>query len=98
MHRASGITMRPTRINVRGQCERYEIHDAHLIPLGMHPDGVIYLQDCPGQHVECRNCDDRKCMSCVLRYWHDACEDDCPMCCGDEPHSSGTDPLRSSQQ
>lgn len=31
----------------------------------------------------CKNCDGRKCMSCVLRYHHDACEDDCPDCCSE---------------
>ena len=30
---------------------------------------------------DCFNCDNRKCMDCVLRYMHDNCEDDCPMCC-----------------
>jgi len=41
----------------------------------------------------CTNCDGRKCMDCVLRYEHDACEDSCPFCCDHEctapanPHS-----------
>lgn len=29
----------------------------------------------------CTNCDDRKCMSCVLRQVHQNCVDDCPTCC-----------------
>jgi hypothetical protein len=33
---------------------------------------------------ECPNCDGRKCMDCVLRYWHEECVDDCPECCADQ--------------
>ena len=29
----------------------------------------------------CENCDGRKCMACVCREYHDACADDCPVCC-----------------
>ena len=29
------------------------------------------------------DCDGRKCMSCVLRQWHDDCQMDCPDCCAD---------------
>lgn len=29
---------------------------------------------------ECTNCDGRGCMDCVLRHWHDECEDRCHMC------------------
>jgi hypothetical protein len=29
---------------------------------------------------ECENCNDRKCMACVLRQVHDRCVDDCPSC------------------
>lgn len=31
------------------------------------------------------NCDERKCMSCVMRELHDACQDDCPSCCPTPP-------------
>lgn len=56
---------------VHGLCDRDEIHPGHI-------DGNWH---CPGQHDHCRNCNDRKCMDCVLRYVHDACEDSCPCCC-----------------
>lgn len=29
----------------------------------------------------CGNCSGNKCMSCVLREYHDECENDCPDCC-----------------
>lgn len=31
---------------------------------------------------DCRNCDARGCMDCVLRTVHGDCADDCPTCCG----------------
>lgn len=66
------------RISLHGRCDLDEQHDAHILfPFG--PDSGA--QACPGQTVNCRNCDDRKCMDCVLRYIHDFCEDSCPMCC-----------------
>lgn len=67
------------RAIIRGLCELDEIHDPHTV---LDPD-VSYSLDCHGQYVNCRNCDDRKCMDCVLRYIHDACRDSCPMCCGE---------------
>ena len=30
---------------------------------------------------DCPNCDNRKCMDCVFRVWHDECVDSCPECC-----------------
>lgn len=30
---------------------------------------------------DCTNCDNRKCMDCVFRVWHDECTDSCPECC-----------------
>lgn len=30
---------------------------------------------------ECSNCDGRKCMDCVMRTWHEKCENSCPVCC-----------------
>ena len=80
----SDVVMRPTRINVYGQCENYTPHEAHLFPNVMQNDGVIGMQSCPGQYSDCRNCDDRKCMACVFREWHDECEESCPFCCGPE--------------
>lgn len=33
----------------------------------------------------CSNCDDRRCMQCVLRYVHENCADTCPLCCDPAP-------------
>ena len=33
---------------------------------------------------DCANCDNRKCMDCVMRYIHNECREDCPDCMGDE--------------
>lgn len=44
---------------------------------------------------ECRNCDGRLCMSCVLRHIHDACADDCPDCCPPPPAAADTETFRS---
>lgn len=63
--------------DVYGLCDRDELHEAHLIS----EDGP-WNWHCPGQYSLCRNCDDRKCMDCVLRYQHDQCEDSCPCCVG----------------
>ena len=30
---------------------------------------------------KCRNCDDRKCMACVLREWDGDHGENCPNCC-----------------
>lgn len=62
-------------MSVHGLCDRDELHEKHEFHDGI---GMHY---CPGQHSGCRNCDDRKCMDCVLRYHHDQCEDSCPCCC-----------------
>lgn len=29
----------------------------------------------------CTNCDNRKCMECVCREWHEKCRENCPSCC-----------------
>lgn len=73
-----------TRVGVHGLCDRDEPHGGHVFWWNevIDNNGDQVLWECPGQASDCRNCDDRKCMSCVLRYMHDACEDDCPMCCG----------------
>jgi hypothetical protein len=63
----------PTKmVQVHGQCDLFEMHDKHIFDIGP------CLQECPGQHVECRNCDDRQCMSCVMREDHRDCVSDCP--------------------
>lgn len=33
----------------------------------------------------CGNCDDRKCMGCVMRDYDHECRDDCPSCCMEPP-------------
>lgn len=63
------------RVRIFGPCDDYTRHSAHILDVG------ACLQDCPGQHSECRNCDDRKCMGCVTREWGHDCRDDCPDCC-----------------
>lgn len=35
--------------------------------------------------AECVNCNDRKCMACVMKEWHNDCHDDCPDCCEATP-------------
>lgn len=65
---------------ISGLCDRDEIHDAHEFV--WENTGSVW--SCPGQHSQCRNCDDRKCMDCVFRYHHDACEESCPDCCTNE--------------
>lgn len=68
-------------IAVSGLCDLVGVHDAHVIILNRN-ELERYTHACPGQYAQCRNCDDRKCMDCVMRYVHDVCEDSCPMCCG----------------
>lgn len=41
-------------------------------------------------NVVCPNCGDRACMDCCGRYEHDECEDDCPVCCEDQPRLTVT--------
>lgn len=43
----------------------------------------------------CPNCDDRRCMACVFREVHDACEESCPFCCA-EPSEGTTEPPETS--
>jgi hypothetical protein len=77
------------RIGSHGLCDRYERHGPHLETTGIVDNGGnVVLHQCPGQSCDCRNCEDRKCMSCVMRYWHERCADDCPDCCG--PPGPGT--------
>jgi len=45
------------------------------------PDEVLVRYAVERGALWCANCDGRRCMACVLRYLHDACEDDCPACC-----------------
>lgn len=69
---AQWLAHHPDRhISIYGLCDLDQIHEAHVF------DGW----SCPGQYVECRNCDDRKCMGCVFREWGHECADNCPMCC-----------------
>ena len=51
-------------------------------------EGEVVIHEATGARyvVVCANCDSRKCMSCVLRDYHDECEDDCPHCCTVERH------------
>ncbi len=68
-------------MTVHGLCDLNELHDAHEF------SWVNTTWYCPGQHSQCRNCDDRKCMGCVFReYYHD-CKDDCPDCCTTKENS-----------
>lgn len=70
------------RVSVSGPCELRKPHDPHVFFDGVIDNaGNRCMWSCPGQASNCANCDDRKCMSCVLREWHDVCEDDCPECC-----------------
>lgn len=70
------------RIASHGPCDRDQVHDRHVEATGIVDNGGnLVLAECPGQVSACRNCDDRRCMACVLREWHERCEDDCPSCC-----------------
>ena len=39
------------------------------------------MADSQSIDATCVNCEDRKCMDCVLRYVHQDCREDCPFCC-----------------
>ncbi len=75
--------MKERIVQTYGRCDNTQRHEAHVFEWDEY-EHHISLWDCPGVYVDCVNCDDRKCMDCVLRYMHDRCEDDCPMCCGGE--------------
>lgn len=62
-------------MTVHGLCDREEQHPAHEFDW----EGALWR--CPGQHSQCRNCDDRKCMGCVFREYDHDCSNDCPDCC-----------------
>lgn len=72
----------PDIVQTHGRCELRVPHEAHVFLSAEYATHRSFW-DCPGQYADCANCDDRKCMSCVFREIHDACEDDCPECCGD---------------
>jgi len=83
------------RIGETGPCDRRVPHDPHIETTGIVDNGGnIVLHECPGQSAECANCDDCKCMDCVLRYVHDECHDDCPDCCPNYRSDLVTDALR----
>lgn len=67
-------------IQTTGRCDNRTRHDAHTFTAHTFSTHVSGFH-CYGQYAECANCDDRKCMSCVCREWHDDCRDDCPECC-----------------
>lgn len=71
------------RIQVRGECGAQDQHAPHVFTLGTYVSNTSG-QWCPGQYAGCRNCDDRKCMSCCSREVHVDCTDDCPDCCSAE--------------
>ena len=78
-----------SRISTFGQCDLYEPHEEHVLTT---EGGSGW--SCPGQASLCRNCDDRKCMSCVCREIHDECHDDCPACCRTRfGNAEGDDPM-----
>jgi hypothetical protein len=43
-------------------------------------DDIDHMNHIP-EEGSCCNCGGRKCMACVFREQHGACEDDCPDCC-----------------
>jgi hypothetical protein len=43
---------------------------------------------------DCQNCDNRKCMDCVLRIGHVMCVPDCPFCCFENPSVTLDDEVR----
>lgn len=55
--------------------QRHELDEA--IP----PPYAEYIGTAMRRFLSCTNCDGRFCMDCVLRYVHDECRNDCPMCC-----------------
>ncbi len=67
-------------IQTRGRCYNRTPHERHVF-LNAEYETHRSMWDCPGQYADCANCDDRKCMDCVLRVVHDRCEDSCPDCC-----------------
>lgn len=75
--------MKEQIVQFYGRCEDTSRHPGHTFVFAEH-DTHVSMGECRGVYVDCLNCDDRKCMDCVLRYMHDRCEDSCPMCCGGE--------------
>jgi Tfp pilus assembly protein PilV len=63
-----------------GRCGLGVRHDAHTFTTNVWPTHTSGWH-CWGQLAECGNCDERKCMDCVLRVWHEECAYDCPDCC-----------------
>lgn len=74
--------IKPEIVQIHGICDNRAKHGAHVFRSDEF-ETHISLWDCPGVYVDCLNCDDRRCMDCVLRHWHDECEDSCPECCGE---------------
>ena len=74
---------KPVIVQTHGLCDNESHHPAHVFKFAEYVTHTS-LWDCPGQYSDCRNCDDRKCMACVLREWHDKCNNDCPGCCNED--------------
>lgn len=69
------------RIRGEGHCGVNGVHPRHLYAVGgVDNDDNALMSECPGQYSHCINCDDRGCMDCVLRVWHDECAWSCPSC------------------
>ena len=73
------------KVQVRGACELRVPHREHTFTVGVWPTHTSG-QTCWGQYSQCANCDDRRCMDCVLRVVHEDCRFDCPECSGVAGH------------
>jgi len=69
-------------VQTSGTCANPAVHEAHTFTSNVYATHISGWH-CSGVYSACTNCDDRWCMSCVLRVLHDNCADDCPMCCTD---------------
>ncbi len=67
-------------VQTHGPCANLDIHAAHVFTSAVYPTHISGWS-CPGVYDRCVNCNDRLCMACVMREWHERCEDDCPVCC-----------------
>lgn len=69
-----------TRVSCYGMCDTDMPHPMHHMPRTISEDFHVIMQECPGQVVHCRNCDDTGCMGCIFREYDHDCEWDCPFC------------------
>jgi hypothetical protein len=48
---------------------------------GVMPENYVDRIKLDLEFLPCENCDNRRCMGCVVREWDHECASDCPFCC-----------------